>query len=111
MPSLVSTNSRFFVVPLCVPQVLAAETAIAAGGSLAALTTADLDQVVFPADELATVPACTTAQSGPIAWFATFNGGVPVRTVYSINLATRQVFNTAAHRAAAWTQMVLAQST
>ncbi|MGY4103915.1 hypothetical protein ACW2Q0_30815 [Nocardia sp. R16R-3T] len=111
MPTIPSTYGRFFVVTDCVPQVRAAATAAANGGTLAGLTAADLGKITFPREAFARVPACGTTQSGPTAWFGTFNGGVPEGSVYAIDLTTGQVFNNDARRAGAWTRFVLAEST
>ncbi|MEV5646674.1 hypothetical protein AB0L57_00355 [Nocardia sp. NPDC052254] len=110
MPTIASTNGRFFVVTDCVPQVRAAATATAAGGSLAALTSATVAEITFPEGAFATVSTCDTAQPGPTAWFATYNGGVPTGCVYAIDLTTGRVWTDNANRAAAWTRFVLATS-
>ncbi|MBF6330357.1 hypothetical protein [Nocardia transvalensis] len=110
MPTVTSANGRFFVVTECVTQAAAAAAAAAAGGTLAALTSATVDQLNFPADAFADIQRCDTPRSGPVAWFGSYNGGVPERTVYAVNLTTRRVFNVAAHRAAAWTGLVLAEA-
>ncbi|MFQ6395629.1 hypothetical protein ACLMAJ_19465 [Nocardia sp. KC 131] len=111
MPTIPSTNGRFFVVTDCVPQVRAAATAAARGGILAGLTSADLGEFAFPDEAFNGIQACDTTQSGPIAWFGTFNGGVPEGSVYAIDLTTGQVFNHNSGQAAAWTRFVLAEST
>ncbi|WP_433714422.1 hypothetical protein ACQP2U_10085 [Nocardia sp. CA-084685] len=107
MPTIASTNGRFFVITDCVPQVRAAAAA-AAGGTLAALTAATVAEITFPEGAFADVTACATAQAGPTAWFATYNGGVREGCVYAIDLITRQVWTENANRAAAWTRFVLA---
>ncbi|WP_227981343.1 hypothetical protein [Nocardia spumae] len=108
MPTIASTNGRFFVITDCVPQVRAAATAVAAGGRLAALTSDTVSEITFPDGAFATVTACATSQAGPTAWFATFNGGVPDGCVYAIDLSTGKVSTENANRAAAWTRFVLA---
>ncbi|MEU6559773.1 hypothetical protein [Nocardia nova] len=108
MPTIASTNGRFFVVTDCVPQVRAAAVAAAAGGTLATLTSATVAEITFPEDAFATVTTCTTPQSGPTAWFASYDGGVRTGCVYAINLTTGQVWTENANRAAAWTRFVLA---
>ncbi len=110
MPTIASTNGRFFVVTDCVPQVKAAATAAAAGGTLAALTSATVAEITFPDGAFDAVPICATTQSGPTAWFASYNGGVPDGCVYAIDLTTGQVCTENANRAAAWTRFVLAAS-
>ncbi len=110
MPKIPSTNGRFFVITECVPQVQAAAEAAASGGTLAALTSANLAEVSFPKDAFTGVQACDTTQSRPTAWFGTFNAGVPEGSVYAIDLTTGQVFNENSRRAAAWTRFVLAES-
>ncbi|WP_062998144.1 PQQ-binding-like beta-propeller repeat protein [Nocardia mikamii] len=108
MPTIASTDGRFFVITDCVPQVRAAAAAAAAGGTLAALTTATAAEITFPEGAFADVAACATPQDGPTAWFATFNGGVPDGCVYAIDLTTGKVCTDNANRAAAWTRFVLA---
>ncbi|MEV6335819.1 hypothetical protein AB0M12_14025 [Nocardia vinacea] len=107
MPTIASTNGRFFVITDCVPQVQAAATAAGAGGVLAALTAATVAEITFPEGAFADVPACATPQAGPTAWFATFNGGVREGCVFAIDLTTGQVWTENANRAAAWTRFVL----
>ncbi|WP_433622818.1 hypothetical protein [Nocardia sp. CA-120079] len=108
MPTIASTNGRFFVITDCVPQVQAAATAAAAGGTLAALTAATVAEITFPEGTFAAGPACGAPQAGPTAWFATFDGGAREGCVYAIDLTTRQVWTENANRAAAWTRFVLA---
>ncbi len=110
MPTIASTNGRFFVVTDCVPQVQAAATAAAAGGSLAALTSATVAEITFPEGAFSTVSDCDTTQSGPTAWFSTYNGGVPIGCVYAVDLTTGRVWTENANQAAAWTRFVLAAS-
>ncbi|MFI5778660.1 hypothetical protein [Nocardia sp. NPDC051570] len=110
MPTVPSANGRFFVVTACVTQVQAAATATAAGGTLAALTTATVGQVQFPIDAFSNAPQCTMPHFGTVAWFGTYNGGAPERSVYAIELTTGQIYNIASHQAASWTALVLAES-
>ncbi|MEU0504959.1 hypothetical protein [Nocardia sp. NPDC005998] len=110
MPTIPSKNGHFFVITDCVPQVQAAAIAAAGGRTLAGLTSANLAEVTFPEHAFTGVQACDTPQSGPTAWFGTFNGGVPEGSVYAIDLTTGQVFNHNSNRAAAWTRFVLAES-
>lgn len=110
MPTIASTNGRFFVITECVPQVRAAATAAAAGGTLAALTSASVAEIVFPDGAFDGVTACDAAQAGPTAWFATYNGGVPAGCVYAIDLSTGKITTENANSAAAWTRFVLAAS-
>ncbi|MFI7000210.1 hypothetical protein [Nocardia sp. NPDC050175] len=109
MTTIPSTNGHFYVVTECVSQDEAAATADAAGGTLAHLTSGNLADVHFPAGAFDSIKTCDKPQSGPIAWFGTYNGGVPEGTVYIIALATGQVMNVSAHRAAAWTGLVLSE--
>ena len=111
MPTIASTNGHFFVVTDCVPQVRAAATAAAAGGTLAALTSATAAEIAFPDGAFATVSDCTSTESGPTAWFATYNGGAPEGCVYAIDLSTGQITTENANRAATWTRFVLAAAT
>ncbi|MFB8275176.1 hypothetical protein [Nocardia colli] len=104
------TNGHFFVVTDCVSQAEAAAVAEAAGGNLAGLTGDNVAELSFDADALADVKPCDASQPALIAWFGSFDGGVPEGTVYLVALDTGQVMNVAAHRAAAWTGLVLAES-
>lgn len=110
MPTIPSANGHFFVVTDCVSHCEAAAVAEASGGNLAELTTGSLAELRFAEDAFAGIKPCDAPQSGLIAWFDSFDGGVPEGTVYVIALATGQVMNVAAHRAAAWTGFVLAES-
>ena len=110
MPTIPSANGRFFVITDCVPQVQAAATAAAGGGTLAGLTSTNLAELSFPKGAFTDVQACDTSQAGPTAWFGTFNGGVPERSVYAIDLTTGQVFNDNSRRAAAFSRFVLAEA-
>lgn len=109
MTTIPCTNGHFYVVTECVSQDEAADRAAAAGGTLAHLTSGNLAELSFPAGAFVDIPSCDSPRFGPIAWFATYNGGVPEGTVYLMALATGQVMNVSAHRAAAWTGLVLAE--
>ncbi|MEV6559314.1 hypothetical protein AB0M22_26610 [Nocardia sp. NPDC051756] len=103
-------NGHFFVVTECVSQGEAAAVADASDGNLAKLTADSLAELSFAVGAFADIRPCDAPQSGLIAWFDTYDGGVPEGTVYVVALATGQVMNVAAHRAAAWTGLVLAES-
>lgn len=110
MPTISCTNGHYFVVTDCVSQGEAAAIADASGGNLANLTAESVAELSFEADAFVDVRPCDAQQSGLIAWIDTFDGGVPEGTVYVVALDTGQVMNVAAHRAAAWTGLVLAES-
>ncbi|MFE9577420.1 hypothetical protein ACFYO1_13610 [Nocardia sp. NPDC006044] len=110
MATISCTNGHFFVVTDCVSRGEAAAVADASGGELADLTTDSLAELSFAEGAFADLKPCDAPRSGLIAWFDTFDGGVPEGTVYVIVLDTGQVMNVAAHRAAAWTGFVLAES-
>ncbi|MFI6041655.1 hypothetical protein ACIA8C_08460 [Nocardia sp. NPDC051321] len=109
MTTIPCANGHFYVVTDCVSRDEAAASAEAAGGTLAHLTSSNLAELSFPAGALDDIPLCESPQFGPIAWFATYNGGVPEGTVYLMALATGQVMNVSAHRASAWTGLVLSE--
>ncbi|WP_405164304.1 hypothetical protein OG203_04060 [Nocardia sp. NBC_01499] len=109
MSTIACTNGHFFVVTDCVSHDEAAAAAAAAGGTLADLTSTSVAEISFPEGTFDDTQSCDSPQSGPIAWFSSFNGGAPERTVYVIALTTGQVMNVSAHRAAAWTGLVLAE--
>lgn len=114
MSTVTSLDGNFFVLVKCVLWSEAELTAQAAGGTLAALTSSNVAEIAFPEGAFDASPACDSANqsgTGPMAWFGSWNGGVPIGTVFSINLFTGQIRADNIAQAAMWTRLVLATPT
>lgn len=112
MSTVTSLDNQFYVVLQCTLWVEAEAAATLAGGKLASLTSSNLPAVNFPIGSFDAAPPCSSpdqAGAGPIAWFGSWNGGVPVGTVFGVNLLTRQVYADSLTKASMWTRLVLVE--